>query len=602
MWCKQEDVVAQEDVKLYRNGQLVTNERAFVLTSFYQSPDQGQTAQHVFDQAPHLSLPPPDSPSSITLSFKPKPTAHGSFYLGFTLVDTQTASLSPEVAALVQPGPNTTQYIFVRIVQVNSPPHFVMSSNVTLPSVAPNYAETLPEIQEGVPVHLGEVMTQVTTGAADEDLVQTLLLTVTHTSGMLGAGPRCEQLFVKAPLISFAGYPAVNASITLFLRAFAAGTCRLEITASDLQSPPLLYTDVVTIHVQAVNRAPTFDVVSHHILVVESSGAHSKAGVVSNISSGEGGASFVQQSVVFSVATLASPPQLFEINPSISSSGVLTFTLAQNAWGWAWLTVRAHDDAGTLFNGNDTSSEARLELQVLPRPRLESVYPTWWMATEIPAQNLTLTIRGAYLNDVLTTPHLHTPSSPALPQLPLAAVPDVATPEMLALSLPGVYIIVGGQACLRSVVISDSELECQGVAGFAVEATVNVRVLQQVGTGPIVLREGTLGSARQLQRITLLIGGSTLDGLGFVATASSSTSSMVRQWKVTTDRAVRSLQATAASVSVCYSVLQCVAVCCSVLQCVAVCCSVVTTDRAVQRLQATATSVSRCAYNTTNHT
>ncbi len=65
-------------------------------------------------------------------------------------------------------------------------------------------------------------------------------------------------------------------------------------------------------------------------------------------------ASEVTQIVNFIVSS--DNPGLFSVQPSISSTGVLSFTSAPNAFGTATVTVVLHDDGGTANGGVDTSS------------------------------------------------------------------------------------------------------------------------------------------------------------------------------------------------------------------------------------------------------
>jgi hypothetical protein len=126
---------------------------------------------------------------------------------------------------------------------------------------------------------------------------------------------------------------------------------------------------------------------------------------------------------------------------------------------------------------------------------------------------------------------------------------------MLATPDAGAYVLVDGNACLRSVLVSDSELRCEGIHAFASSAEIKVRVIQAPtlctldAQGRVTL-EGTLGVLRRLQRIGLLVGGSTSDGRGFLATAASSSSQAMQAWHVSFDRPVRCVEASSTTGSV----------------------------------------------------
>jgi hypothetical protein len=183
-------LVAEEDIKVYRRGRLVTDHRAFVLTSLYQVPATWQTVDDMFDVAPRLSLPTLfNSSSTVTLTFTAKAVVHGNLYMGFTLVDEYELAGSNVPSDQTPAGPNTTQFIFVHIMPVNSPPTMeIVTPNQTLPS--PTSAHPAP-----VRVRLNHVISHLSTGAVDEDLIQTLSLRLRT----VGAG--CSKIFDEAVLL-----------------------------------------------------------------------------------------------------------------------------------------------------------------------------------------------------------------------------------------------------------------------------------------------------------------------------------------------------------------------------------------------------------------
>ncbi len=71
-------------------------------------------------------------------------------------------------------------------------------------------------------------------------------------------------------------------------------------------------------------------------------------------------------------------PSLFSVQPAVSPIGTLTYTPAANANGVAHVTVRAQDDGGTAYGGNDTSAAATFTITVRPVndcPTLAAVAP-----------------------------------------------------------------------------------------------------------------------------------------------------------------------------------------------------------------------------------
>ncbi len=114
-----------------------------------------------------------------------------------------------------------------------------------------------------------------------------------------------------------------------------------------------------TVSVSAVNDAPSF-VSGGNVTVNEDSGAYSAAWAT-GISAGPADES--TQAVAFNV-TGNSNPALFATGPAISSTGVLSFTLAANASGSATITVTLSDNGGTANGGADTSGPQSFSITV----------------------------------------------------------------------------------------------------------------------------------------------------------------------------------------------------------------------------------------------
>ncbi len=121
-----------------------------------------------------------------------------------------------------------------------------------------------------------------------------------------------------------------------------------------------------------VNDPPTFTAGPSLVEVDEDSGPYS--GIwATDISPGP--ASESAQTVQFEVSVdTMGLPDLFAVEPAISSSGVLTFTPAPDQYGLAQVTVRAKDDGGMenygldelLVQPDDTSDETTFEIVVQP--------------------------------------------------------------------------------------------------------------------------------------------------------------------------------------------------------------------------------------------
>ncbi|MGZ5431563.1 MAG: tandem-95 repeat protein [Thermoanaerobaculia bacterium] len=106
-----------------------------------------------------------------------------------------------------------------------------------------------------------------------------------------------------------------------------------------------------TITVNAVNDPPSF-LAGPTVTVLEDSGAQTYANWASSISAGPADES--GQTVSFTVTN--DNNALFSVQPSVDSTGTLTFTPAANAYGSAAITIVAQDNGGTANGGNDTSA------------------------------------------------------------------------------------------------------------------------------------------------------------------------------------------------------------------------------------------------------
>jgi hypothetical protein len=392
------DLVDLQDIMLYRNGKRAYDNFAFVLTSLNQTPNitansasannyLGQEAGELFELLPALSLDNDAQNRSmgVKLQFEAKATVHGSFYMTFTIVDT---TISEEQRRLLPVSPNSTQQVHLSIVPVNSKPRLGIASNVTLPS---NNAS--------LPTHLANIIVDISAGAGDEDFTQTVSFKVTYAP----PNSSCLSLFTDPPQVSFAGFPARTASLTVLTRPFRGGTCVLQITATD-SAPDQLQEEVwLQIRVISVNRPPVFGLLRSVMLLVESSQKNILKGFVTHVSDGEEDASWPrgaleEQKVTFYVAAEAWPGNLFVRNPSIGPDGALAIELTDGVTGRASLAIRARDDGGKLFGGQDSSREQGVTIEVLARPRLSAMNPMWWMATEVAAPSFNFTISGTFFS------------------------------------------------------------------------------------------------------------------------------------------------------------------------------------------------------------
>src|SRR5919107_3876180 len=118
--------------------------------------------------------------------------------------------------------------------------------------------------------------------------------------------------------------------------------------------------ETFTVTINAVNDAPSFQKDANET-VNEDAGAQAVNGWASDISAGR--ADENGQQLTFEVT---SDTNLFTAGgqPAIDASGKLTYEAAPNANGSATVTVKAHDDGGTLNGGTDTSAEQIFTIKV----------------------------------------------------------------------------------------------------------------------------------------------------------------------------------------------------------------------------------------------
>ena len=187
--------------------------------------------------------------------------------------------------------------------------------------------------------------------AGPNEASQTVSFTVTNDN---------NSLFAVQPAVSPIGTltytPAANefgsATVTLFI-SDNGGTANGGVDQSTAQT--------FTITVNSVNDAPSF-VKGADQTVLEDSGPHSVASWATSISAGPTNES--GQTVAFSA--LNDNSALFSVQPAISPTGTLSYTLAPNAYGSATVTVTLSDDGGTANGGIDTSAPQTFTITVTP--------------------------------------------------------------------------------------------------------------------------------------------------------------------------------------------------------------------------------------------
>lgn len=266
-----------------------------------------------------FSVQPAVSPSG-TLTFTPAANASGSVTVTVTLHDDGgTANGGDDTSA--------PQTFTLTINAVNDAPTFTGGGDVTVNEDSGSYSATW------------------ATAINANESGQSVSFTVSNSNNAF-----------------FAAQPAIDPSgnLTFTLAANAHGSVSVTVTLSDdggtanggdNTSDPQTFTIFVT----AINDAPSFTS-GGNVTVNEDSGAYSAAWASAiSVGPNESG-----QTVTFFTST----PQtsLFSVQPSVSSTGVLSFTPAPNAFGTATVTVYAKDNGGTANGGDDTSDPVTFDI------------------------------------------------------------------------------------------------------------------------------------------------------------------------------------------------------------------------------------------------
>ncbi|MBL1177965.1 beta strand repeat-containing protein, partial [Pantanalinema sp. GBBB05] len=201
-----------------------------------------------------------------------------------------------------------------------------------------------------------------------------------------------NALFSVAPTVN-----PTTGNLTFTAAPNANGTANVTVTLRDNggtanggldTSTPYVFAIVVN----PVNDAPTFTPGINQT-VLEDAGAQT-VNWATAISAGPPNES--TQTLSFNVAN--SNPSLFTVAPTISPTGVLTYTTAPNANGLAVVTVTLQDSGGTDNGGVDTSSPPRLfTINVTP----VNDAPTLTVpGTQTVDEDTNLTITGVSVTDI----------------------------------------------------------------------------------------------------------------------------------------------------------------------------------------------------------
>jgi large repetitive protein len=254
------------------------------------------------------------------LRFLPAPNsvANGSF------------TVQGSIGNVIASGPTATATITVS--SVNDQP--------TLNAITPNPLNILEDA--GVQ---NVSLSGITDGGAEG---QTLV--VTATSNNTGLIPN--------PTVTYTS-PNTTGSISFTPVANASGTADITVTVNDNGGGTQTISRTFTVNVTAVNDVPSFTKGPDQT-VGEDAGAQTVNPWATAISAGTGDTG---QTVNFQV-TGNTNSALFSVQPSVSPTGVLTYTPAANTSGTAAITIVLKDNGGTTNGGVDTSAPQTFNITV----------------------------------------------------------------------------------------------------------------------------------------------------------------------------------------------------------------------------------------------
>ncbi len=167
---------------------------------------------------------------------------------------------------------------------------------------------------------------------------------VISTTGLTGSGSGTSSLSYTGS-VSALNTALASLVFTPTADSTTAATIALTTTAVTTGGSASA-SDAINVNITPVNQPPSFTP-GPTINANENSGSFSYSNWATNISPGP--ASQSGQAVSFSVSVPAAEQSLFSVQPAISASGTLTFTLAPNQLGTAALTITLTNSGGSSY-------------------------------------------------------------------------------------------------------------------------------------------------------------------------------------------------------------------------------------------------------------
>ena len=282
--------------------------------------DEGQTVSFTVttsDDTLFSAIPSLDATG--TLRFTLAPNQNGDAHVYVTIWDSLALS-------------GATQEFLVSVAPVNDAPsyQFVVSNPLTIPMSAGyvEYINFLKNIGAGP-------------ATADDETKQSLWFEVTTVP---------SNVWTVFPQVTFVD--SSTAKIRFQVKDGESGEILIYITLRDDGGTDRggvdMYTQVFHLQVEWTNTAPTFDLSTNQVVVVEDAcnSGYTQIGLAIHVLPGNSTAGVKEaatQTVTFVLST--DNPTLFATLPAVSSSGALSFTTKPDMWGTTTVTITAWDNA-----------------------------------------------------------------------------------------------------------------------------------------------------------------------------------------------------------------------------------------------------------------
>ena len=278
--------------------------------------------------------------STGTLTYTPAANANGAATVTVNLMDDGGTA-----GGGVDTSPNQT--FTITVTAVNDTPSFISGGNVSVLEDSGAYSQAW--------------ASGLSKGPIDES-IQSLSFNI--------IGNDMPGLFSSAPTINNSG------QLSFTPAADAVGIATISVNIMDNGGTAnggsdTSATQIFTVSLNQVNDEPQFTKGTDQI-VVQNSGAQTVIGWVT--ASSVGPANEAGQTLSYNTSN--NNNALFSTQPSVNSSGDLTFTSALNQNGVATVTINAMDDGGTANGGDNTSPDQTFTITItnLPPARADSSY------------------------------------------------------------------------------------------------------------------------------------------------------------------------------------------------------------------------------------